>query len=249
MKQVQRLLWCSIMAASLPAGAADERAPSGDPAVLYNLGTLQHRDQQYAAASPTLERALGAAGDPSLRARAAYNLGNTQFRLAQEAEAAQSQEAAGLYQQAMDHYRLAIRHDPQDRDAQHNYELAQRRLEALQLQPSDQQVPDQQSSDAQPQPSEESSAASEAQGQDAAAAQQAQSQDAAAQPAAAPSDASTPPSEQRQAAEDPAEDAADQGMTKQQALWILDTLQRQEDATLFNASGVPAQERPIERDW
>ena len=106
----------------------------------YNLGTLLYRQRRYAEATDALNHAVAAAG-PSLQGRAAYNLGNAQYRQGQAVEAGNPTQAMALYQQALEHYRSAIRRNPRDRDAQYNYEVVDQRAKALQQQSANSSEP------------------------------------------------------------------------------------------------------------
>jgi Ca-activated chloride channel family protein len=90
----------------------------------YNIGNTLHRKEDYQGAAaetlPGLSRA-----DPDLRARAYYNLGNSFYR-------------QGQFVEAIAAYEEALKLNPDDQDAKHNLELAQRQLEQQQLTPSPQ---------------------------------------------------------------------------------------------------------------
>ena len=90
----------------------------------YNVGNTLHRKEDYQEAAAETLQGLSKA-DPDLRARAYYNLGNSFYRQGQFAEAIAA-------------YKEALKLDPDDQDAKHNLELAQRKLEEQQLTPSPQ---------------------------------------------------------------------------------------------------------------
>jgi tetratricopeptide (TPR) repeat protein len=103
--------------------------------LLNNLASALYRQNQFERARSTFVQSLAAAQDPSETTRAAYNAGNSSFRLG-ELEAATS-----FYQQAL----LA---DPANRRAKVNYEFVRRQMGD---QPENE---DQQQSGEKPEPSE-----------------------------------------------------------------------------------------------
>lgn len=60
-----------------------------------------------------------------------FQVGNAQFRLGEQCESASPEEAAELWRRAGEAYRSALRARPGDAAAQHNLDLASRRLSAL----------------------------------------------------------------------------------------------------------------------
>lgn len=96
------------------------------PEPYYDAGNANYRLEDYTAAGLQLERALRSA-EGELAQRSYYNLGNVLFNAKQ-------------FDQAVEAYKEALRHDPNDVDAKHNLELA---LVWLQRQAGDQGNPDQ----------------------------------------------------------------------------------------------------------
>lgn len=88
-----------------------------------NLGVALNRQEQYEDAAAAFRRAAGAAGDPSLRARALYNAGNNAV-------------AQDELESALDLYRQALIADATYSDARFNYEYLKRELAARQQQQS-----------------------------------------------------------------------------------------------------------------
>lgn len=197
-----------------------KRQPN-NPALHYNLGTVRYRRGRYDQAAESLSTAI-ASSRASLQGRASYNLGNTHYRLGRAAEQASPDQAIEFYQQALEDYRLAIRQDPKDRDAKYNYELVDRRLQALNTQQANAQTAHS--------------------GQ----AQQEQAQQAQAQQQDEPSGESQQQPEQQVPA---TQQQPSRQESEQQALWILDTLKREERGALENASRGPARESDVEQDW
>lgn len=94
------------------AGARAAGVASAEP--LYNAANAQYRQGEYEAAARTFEQALASADD-ALAAAVLFNLGNTRF-------------SAGQYTEAAELYKAVLRRQPDNQDAKHNLELAQRRL-------------------------------------------------------------------------------------------------------------------------
>ena len=216
-----------------------------DPVLHYNLGTLAHRRGDYDTAATSLQQALAAAG-PSLQGRVAYNLGNTLYRQAQSKEQTAPRDGATLYQRALEDYRLAIQRHPGDRDAVFNYELVQRRLEQLQSQTAQQQ---QHASGASRKEHEQHAQASAQQSS----ASQAPSgeekpQDATRlQELARSGDEQQPQAQAMKSGEGSSQDGKE--MSKQETLWILDSLKSAERKSPLLLQREQAQERSVEQDW
>lgn len=110
------------------------------PQLHYDIGNVLYRQENWAGAAQSYERALGAA-DPDLASRAAYNLGNALFH-------------DEKYDDAVKAYTRALKTVPGDGDARHNLEMALRALEQKkQDQKKQKQNPDQQKKDQKQQPS------------------------------------------------------------------------------------------------
>jgi Ca-activated chloride channel family protein len=204
----------------------------------YNVGnTLHHKEDYQGAAAETLQGLSKA--DPDLRAQAYYNLGNSFYRQGQFAEAVAA-------------YKEALKLNPDDQDAKHNLELAQRQLDKQQLTPSPQpsqcplSTPTAQPSPTEksaegtptPQPSPETGQGTETptpQG-----GQQVAGGTAAPQPEATPT-----PTPAAQAGQE-----GEEGMTEEQARQLLEAL-GQDEQTLqqYLQRLQPIPDRPVEKDW
>jgi Ca-activated chloride channel family protein len=82
----------------------------------YNRGCANYQAGDYNGAMAIFSSVLRRAEEREIRFRAAYNLGNAAFKQGDAAQAAE-------------YYRQAIRIDPGQENAQHNLELALRKLE------------------------------------------------------------------------------------------------------------------------
>lgn len=118
--------------------AYEEALRDGDtsPELHYNLGTALLRLGRYDEAGQYLQSALEGI-DPDLRRRSLYNLGN---RFLEAARAESDLQMQGtLLQGAVEAYKRALRHAPDDVDAKWNLEMALREQEENQQQQQQQE--------------------------------------------------------------------------------------------------------------
>ncbi|HET8656530.1 MAG TPA: hypothetical protein VFL93_13505 [Longimicrobiaceae bacterium] len=114
----------------LIAAAAAACAGSGPAAdlVQYNLGTTRLLRRDYGGARAPLEAAARSA-ETGLRARAAYNLGNTDLEPAfASKDSTEGQGRQQALRRAIEAYEHALLAAPADSDAKWNLELARRLL-------------------------------------------------------------------------------------------------------------------------
>jgi Ca-activated chloride channel family protein len=107
-----------------------------DPALSFNAGTAAFRAGDYGKAAEHLQSAL-LAPDLKLQQGAWYNMGNTQFRLGEDAKELEDKER--LWTQSTNSFDSALKLHPQDADARANLEFVQRKLEELKQQQQQQQ--------------------------------------------------------------------------------------------------------------
>jgi len=219
-----------------------------NPAMHYNLGTVRYRRGRYDQAAESLSTAI-ASSSASLQGRASYNLGNTHYRLGRAAEGATPDQAIEFYQQALEDYRLAIRQDPKDRDAKYNYELVDRRLQALKTRQANAQAA--QSGQAQQEQAQQAQAQQQDEPSGESQQQQAASMESEPPPESSPSTETAQDAEQQQPEEhaQATQQQPSQQGSEQQALWILDALKREERGALEKAPPGPARESDVEQDW
>jgi Ca-activated chloride channel homolog len=96
----------------------------------FNLAAGLYKEGKYAEAATEWSKLL-AEGDPQWVGRAAYNLGNAQYRLGANAADGDPQAALSSYEQALAFYKRAMTADPGDADPKFNHELVAKRLEEL----------------------------------------------------------------------------------------------------------------------
>ena len=122
------------------SGFAEALAQSPDDPVLnLAVGEAMHQLDQFAEAALQFQRTLYLTDDTTLRAEALYNLGTSLL-------------AAGDLENAIDALRRSLSLEPERADALHNLEVALKRLEAQQQQ---QQQEDQQQEQQQPEDGEQ----------------------------------------------------------------------------------------------
>lgn len=94
------------------------------PQRLYNLATALAASGERSRAEPLLRRADELAADPSLRARARYNLAQSLFTTASAIVQEDPEQALGLFRRSAEAARAAWRLDPADQDAARHVEVA-----------------------------------------------------------------------------------------------------------------------------
>jgi len=107
-------------------------ALGGSAVPLFNKGAALFRKGEYDGARQAFEEAALAADDPSLEAKAHYNLGNTAFNKSRSLLADDPSGSLALLEQSARHYRQALRLDPRLEDAAVNMEIARVRMKELQ---------------------------------------------------------------------------------------------------------------------
>jgi Ca-activated chloride channel family protein len=189
----------------------------------YNAANAYNRQSQPDAALAQTQQALKTA-DPDLAARAWYNLGNAYFDAEQ-------------WPQAVTAYREALRLAPDDLDAKHNLELALQKLEEQEQQEQEQQEQEQQEQEQQEQEQQEQEQEAQ-QGEESEGNEQSQAGEATPTPAS--------PSQASETQGQPAEE----GMTPEQALQLLQALVGDSETLqerLQEIYRVP--QPPPEQDW
>jgi Ca-activated chloride channel family protein len=127
------------------------------PLLNFNMGDANYKAGKYAEAIASFSRVRPDDQAASRTAKAAYNIGNAEYRLAAAAEAEKPQDALKGYAAALVAYRRAIVADPADQDAKFNYEYVTKKIDELkkkleeQQKQQDQQQQDQQQQDQQQQ--------------------------------------------------------------------------------------------------
>ncbi|NNM24434.1 MAG: tetratricopeptide repeat protein, partial [Phycisphaerales bacterium] len=137
LRQANAAMDAGSFAEALEAYEAVRPAVPMTPQIPYNMGVAAYRLGDHDRAAELFQDALDLSGDPALRARSAYNLGTNAYARALQSPESGAAAAGDLdvarteLTEALDHYREAIAHDPDDLDARANAELTQRLISQL----------------------------------------------------------------------------------------------------------------------
>lgn len=115
------------VSAALLMAAGESRAEQ-DPRESYNKATAEYDAGEFSKAAVCLRAAL-ATPDLTLQNRAYYNLGNTLYRLGQQAEEPDAMKKG--WEEAIKAYDGALALNASDEDARYNRDLVKRKLEEL----------------------------------------------------------------------------------------------------------------------
>ena len=95
------------------AKSAYSEALKADPAshpIAFNLGNTYYKEEAYSRSADLYQKATHGEKDPSLKAKALYNLGNSMARRRES-------------EKAIEFYKESLRINPKDRDAKYNLEM------------------------------------------------------------------------------------------------------------------------------
>jgi len=143
--------------------SAKEYATGTAQTVLNNLGSVQYEQGVYQSAVDDLEAAVAKCDGMTANeecARGLYNLGNSHYRLGEQAE---GDDQRSLWEQAIADYKKALEQNPNDTQAQENIEFIKEKLAEQQNDDSEaqgQEGQDQEAGDKQDQGQESQESAS-----------------------------------------------------------------------------------------
>ena len=133
------------------AATADPSAlieENSDPRVTYNNATEDYRNGDYQSAVDGLTRSVqNTTNDLALQQSSYYNLGNSHYRIGEQALASNPGETLKSWQASVKAYEDALALNADDQDAAFNRDLVRRKLEELQQQQQQQQQQNQQAQD------------------------------------------------------------------------------------------------------
>ena len=131
--------------------AAEAARTPGDAKLEFNLGAASYKTKDFTAAEKAFEQSIHT-GPVSVQQDAYYNLGNTQYRLGQQAQKSNPHQTVQLWEHAIKSYDAALQIKPDDADARFNRELVERKLKQLKQQQQQKQEQQQQQKQGQNEP-------------------------------------------------------------------------------------------------
>lgn len=99
--------------------------------VNFNLGAALYKTKDYEQAAEHFEKSL-VSENQSLEQKASYNIGNSKYKYGIGYEDTDLLKAVDLLKQSLRHYQRALELDPEDEDAQYNYDFVKKELQRLQ---------------------------------------------------------------------------------------------------------------------
>ena len=104
---------------------------SDDPRLHFNAGAAAYRNHQFEEAAKQFNSTL-ASPDLKLQGQAYYNEGNALFHLGEQSS--DSKKRTEAWEKALQDYQSTAKLNPQDADANYNYDFVKRKLEELKQQ-------------------------------------------------------------------------------------------------------------------
>lgn len=225
-----------------------------EPWLHYNMGNAAYKAGDFEQAQKSYSQALDSAPEAELLARAGYNIGNSYYRMAEQLETVDLEDALALYNDALLQYKSAIEQNPDDFDAKFNYELTERKIEELMEKLENEETSSGESSEEEQ--DEEEGEASETDstdsGEQKAEDELNEEQDSSDQEEEGSQDQDAVPDIEEGAAPESGDTDADsgeeeQGMTLEEALMLLESME-DEEAERMNIY-VPGNLPEVEKDW
>lgn len=154
---MKKILSCfTVLMSIFLIGAAWAEEVSQDARTSYNRGVDFYKKKDYNKAKDKFLKALNTQ-NRHLEQWTNYNLGNSYFEDARNAEEKNPQAALLQYRNALEFFRRAIEIDNQDKDAKYNFELTARKIKALEQKIKEQQKEQEEQKEKQQKPQEEKS--------------------------------------------------------------------------------------------
>jgi Ca-activated chloride channel family protein len=107
-----------------------EAEESNSDVVSFNKGAAFYRKGDYQKAMEAFNKAL-LSDNPGIEEKAAYNIGNSKYRLGELKKNTDLASAVNFYRQALDYYKRAIELNQNNTDAKYNYEFVEKELKIL----------------------------------------------------------------------------------------------------------------------
>lgn len=118
-----------------------------NPKLLYNSGAMAYKNNLMDEAVSAFRKSL-ASDDIELQKKSYYNLGNALYRKGEQSQQADPKKTIDAWEQSLESYKGALALDKDNKDAQFNHDLVNKKLEQLRQQQESQQ---QQNSDSEEQ--------------------------------------------------------------------------------------------------
>ena len=96
----------------------------------FDIGTALYQKQDYEKAIEAFNKAL-LSDNHEIEEKAAYNIGNSKFRLGKLKENTDLASAVNLYREALDYYKRAIELNQDNTNAKYNHEFVEKELKVL----------------------------------------------------------------------------------------------------------------------
>ncbi len=98
--------------------------------VNFDIGTALYQKQDYKKAIDAFNKAL-LSDNPEIEEKAAYNIGNSKYRLGKLKKNTDLASAINLYREALDYYKRAIELNQDNTNAKYNHEFVEKELKVL----------------------------------------------------------------------------------------------------------------------
>ncbi len=108
------------------------------PLINFNVGAALYKNEEYGVAIPHFQKSL-LSEDPRLQQKAHYNLGNALYQSGIVKENSDLTAAIQSLGESLSHYERSLSLNPEDQDAQFNYQLVKEELERLRAKKEKQQ--------------------------------------------------------------------------------------------------------------
>lgn len=115
-----------------------------DPTLNYNYGAAAYKNHLYDEALAAFSEALKKTDDLELQHKSYYNKANVHYQKGKETIKANPQATVDQWQQSLDSYSAALKLQPDDQWARHNFDIVEKKLQELKKQQHEKENSDQQ---------------------------------------------------------------------------------------------------------
>ena len=195
------------------------------PILHYNLGNSTYKMSDYEETGNSYLKTL-TTDDPLLKANASYNLGNSKYKEGSLSEGTDPSTAISLYREALGHYQRSIELNTEDTDAKFNYEFVERKIEELSNKENRNQEEGQGEDNQEGNQNQENPNRNEEQ-----------------------TDGERENPEENATPESPGEEERDEGMSREEAAALLDSLKEEESKELLQQRRETGDSSKVKKDW